>query len=136
MKWISLVAIASLAMAFSAQAQTLPAEHPMNGYFDSVDFLDFWRTDGWAFLPEQKEAMDCSPLSSIQPVNGAPELRVSDLREGKFDPAMYLVRPDQVNHISYCSENGGVLVFYSIDRVRTLYERMRINRQTLQNEKP
>lgn len=136
MKWISLVAVACLAMAHSAQAQTLPADHPMNGYFDSVEFLDFWRTEGWAYIPEQKEAMDCVPLSSIRPVEGAPALSVSGLREGKFDPASYMVKPDQSKHISYCSDNEGVLVFYSLDRVRTLYERMQINRRTLQNKKP
>ena len=117
------LAVAVMAVAYGAAAQSLPAGHPMNGRFESEEFLNFWRSEGWYFVAEEKGGLDCLPSSELQPLDGQAATSAEQLMRKAFDPAQHTVRVDQSRHTFYCFDGKGVLVFYSMDRVKTLFDR-------------
>lgn len=117
------LAVALFAAAFGVQAQSLPQDHPLSGRFESEEFLNFWRSEGWAYTADQKEAMDCLSFGDLQPLQGQAKATVDGLLTNAFDPAQYAVNVAQNRHTTYCVDGAGVLVFFSIDRVKVLYDR-------------
>lgn len=125
------LAVAVMAVAYGAAAQSLPAGHPMNGRFESEEFLDFWRSEGWYFVAEEKAGLDCLPSGELLPVDGQAAITAEQVIRKAFDPAQYTVRVDQSRHTFYCFDGKGVLVFYSMDRVKKLFDRKSTSSNTV-----
>ncbi len=117
------LAAAALVAALGAGAQTLPAAHPMNGRFDSEAFLNFWRSEGWAYIEEPKEGLECILASELLPLNTQKQVSEELLVQKAFDPASFSVNVAQNRHTFYCVDEAGILVFYSLDRVKAMFDR-------------
>ncbi|MCH2200077.1 MAG: hypothetical protein MK081_14980 [Flavobacteriales bacterium] len=120
--WMLIAALFVSMVAFGQQS---------NEYLNdqSEEKVAFWSAQGWIFNEETKTVEDAVELSSLTPLNGAPELTAATFHAKTFDPQQYTI-PLNSSQPTFVNVPGkGTIYFHSVQRFETLWSRHQINEQ-------
>lgn len=101
------------------------------------DFIEFWRSNGWVYQEGVKEGRDVIDLSEVPLLRGGEPYTASDFDVNTFDPVNLALVLNQEKTTVVRVGDLGTLLFYSLNRVQTLYRRHQINEAATQkSQKP